>query len=173
MTFKKKITLLLAMAFLFSLYLAAQPKPVDPVNWRKLTPFLGDFDGWKAKGDAKGQTMTMQNFKISNASRRYEAGDKSLEIEIIDGSYHQMMYASFKMMKNFEVDTSDEYVKKCTIKKHPGIEQFRYKRNRGTVMLLVADRFLVKLEARNIKDTQVLKKIAEAMDLDAMAKLAE
>ena len=173
MTYKRKITILLAITFLFSLYLAAQPKPVDPVNWRKLTPLLVDIEGWKAKGKAKGQTVSMQNFKISNASRRYEAGDKSLEIEIIDGSYHQMMYASFKMLKNFEVDTSDEYVKKCTIKDHPGIEQFRYKRNKGTIMILVADRFLVKLEARNIKDTAELKQIALAIDLAELAKLVK
>ncbi len=173
MTLKRKITFILVITFAFSLYMSAQPKPVDPVNWRKLTPLLVDIEGWKARGEAKGQTMSMQNFKISNASRKYEAGDKSLEIEIIDGSYHPMMYASFKLLKNFKIDTSEEYVKKCNIKEYPGIEQFKYNRKRGTIMVLVADRFLVKLEARNIKDTAELKKIILALDLAELAKLAK
>ena len=158
----------LTLSFLFT-----QPKPVDPVNWRELIPFLIDLPGWESDEKPKGQSMSMQNFKLSQVERRYTSGDKRLDIEIIDGSYIPMVYASFKMMSNFEVDTSEEYIKKTTIKKFPAIEQYKYNRQRATLTILVADRFLVKLEEQKVKDTSEIKTISESLDLEKLAKLAK
>lgn len=160
---------LLSSAFLFS---QAQ-KQVDPVNWRELIPFLIDIPGFEADGKPEGSTVAMGNYKVSQAEREYSSGDKELKISIVDGAYAQMAYAGIKMAMNFEMDTSEEYVKKVTIKGFPGIEKYEYEDKDGQVILLVADRFVVQLEEENAPDTSELKKIAEALDLEGLAKLAK
>ncbi|MCP2606581.1 hypothetical protein NLC27_03390, partial [Candidatus Aminicenantes bacterium AC-708-I09] len=154
--------------------LFAQPqKPVEPVNWRKLINFLIDIPGWQAKGEPKGSTVSMGNFKISQVERSYVLGEKDLEIKIIDGSYIPMVYASFKMMTSFEIDSSEEYVKKITVKGFPGVEKYEYGSEEAMIIILVKDRFLVNLTEDNVKDTSELKKIANLLDLKKLAELAK
>ena len=160
--------------FVISALAAAQTQePVDPVNWRELIVFLGDIDGWEAQDKPEGQTMSMGNFKMTQASREYSADDKDLEIEIIDGGYVPMVYQGFRMAMNYEIDSSDEYVKKLTIKGHDGIEKYTYDDEEAEIILLVKDRFLVTLRCDNVPDTNELKAIAEKLDLDGIAALAK
>lgn len=151
--------------------LHAQNTPVEPVNWRQLTPLLVDFDGWKADDKPEGQTVSTGQFKITTVSRNYTAGDKEMEVQIVDGGYVQMAYMAFKTMMNFEVDSSEQLVRKITIDGHPGVEQIEYDDNEAKVMLLVGDRFLVTIEIENVKDSKDAKKIAEAIDLKKLAAL--
>ncbi len=166
------------MVFFFftasSLVLIAQmQKPVDPVNWRELISFLGDVEGWTAQDDAEGQSVSMGEFKVSQAERRYVSGDKELSIKIADGGYVPMVYASIKMAMNYEVDTSEEYIKKATVKGHPAMEKYEYDDKDAQVIILIKDRFIVTLEGENFEDTSELKSIAASLDLDGIAALAE
>lgn len=173
---KRKILILfLSSFFLISVINSfAQPqKPVEPVSWRKLINFLIDIPGWQAKGEPKGSTISMGNFKISQVERSYESSEKNLEIRIIDGGYIPMAYANFKMMANFEIDSSEEYVKKITIKGFPGVEKYEYGNKEAMIIILVKDRFLVNLTEDNVKDTSELKKIANLLDLNKLAELAK
>ena len=155
-------------------FLSSQtPKQVDPVNWRELIPFLADIPGFEAEDKPEGSTMTMGNYKVSQVERDYSSGDKELRITIIDGAYAQMAYAGIKMAMNFEIDTSEEYVKKVTIKGFPGIEKYEYEDKDGQIMLLVAERFVVQVEGENVPDTAELKNITEGLDLEGLAKLAK
>jgi len=147
---------------------------VDPVNWRDLVPFLIDIPGYDADGAPEGSTTSMGGFKISQAERGYTSGDKELQIEIIDGANASMVYQGFKMGMNFEVDTSEEYLKKIEIKGFPGIEQYDYQDREAQVILLIGDRFLMTFDGENYpKDGSELSKIAEAFDLEGMADLAK
>jgi len=157
----------------FALQLLSQPKPVDPVNWRELVPFLPDIEGWKARGEAKGSTVNTGNFKITQVQKKFTNNGNRLEIQITDGGYIQMAYAGFKAMFAFEFDTSDEYTRKTKIMDFPAIENFKYKSKLAMLMILVADRFLVQLEVRGLKDTSVLKAIALTLALDKLAALAK
>jgi hypothetical protein len=165
------------MLFIFtasSLMLPAQTqKPVDPVNWRELTPFLEDIEGWDAEDDAEGQSISMGEFKISQAERQYVSWDKELNIKIADGGYVPMVYTSIKMAMNYEIDTSDEYTKKATIKGYPALEHYEYDNKDAQIMILIKDRFIVTLEGDNFADTTELKSIAESLDLDGIGKLAK
>ncbi|NOR11912.1 MAG: hypothetical protein GQ545_01530 [Candidatus Aminicenantes bacterium] len=168
--------IILSLVFLLALSLAAIAQtqtPVDPVNWRELIVFLVDIDGWEAQDEPEGQTVSMANFKMSQASRDYSSGDKDLEIEIIDGGYVPMVYQGFLMAMNYEIDSSDEYVKKITIKDYPGIEKYTYDDEDAEVILLVEDRFLIRFKCDNVPDTEELKTIAESFDLDGIAALAK
>jgi len=167
--------LMLLMVFLASslMVVAQEQKPVDPVNWRELVPFLGDIPGWEAEDDAEGESVSMADFKVSQAERTYISGDKELTIKIADGGYVPMMYASIKMAMNYEIDTSEEYIKKITIKGYPGVEQYEYEDKDAQLLILVGDRFIVTLEGDNFEDASELKSIAESLDLDGIAKLAK
>lgn len=173
---KRGIIVVIMFVFLticFTLQVVSQPKPVDPVNWRELVPFLTDIEGWKAQGDATGSTVNTGNFKMSQVEREYTRNGIELEIQIIDGGYAPMVYAGFKAMSQFEIDTSDEYVKKINIKNFTAIETYQYKRKEATIIILVADRFIVQLEASEIKDTRELKATAEQLDLKVLAGLVK
>jgi len=171
---KLRILFLIFILSVFTSNLLSQPqKPVEPVNWRKLINFLIDIPGWESQGEPQGSTVTMGNFKISQVERSYTSGEKSLEIKIIDGSYIPMVYSSFKMMANFEIDSSEEYVKKVTIKGFPAVEKYEYGNKEAMILILVADRFLVNLTENNVNDTSELKKIANLLDLNKLAKLAK
>jgi len=171
---KGRLGLFILVFFTISFCLLAQgQEQVEPVNWRELASFIIDVPGWKAEGKPEGSTSSMGDFKITQVERSYSAKDKSLKIEIVDGAFAQMVYAVFKMAVSFEIDTAEEYVKKATIKGFPGVEQYNYEDKEASVMVLVADRFLVSLEQDNAKDTSELIAIAKKLDLKGIAKLAK
>jgi hypothetical protein len=172
----KKGTFLIAALTLIlyaCLPVLAQPKPVDPLNWRDLAGFLGDIDGWQARGEVDGSTVNTGNFKMSVVTRNYNRDGVRLEIQITDGGYVPMAYAGFQAMSQFEIDNSDEYVKKTAIQGFTAIENYNYKRKKTTIMILVADRFMVQLEARETVDAKEIKAIAGKMDLKGLAALAK
>lgn len=174
MRYKGIFALLILFSFISLPILYAQgQKQVEPVNWRELIPFLGEIPGWEAEEKPEGSTVSMQGFKISRVERSYTAGDRNLEIEIVDGSYFPAVYSPFKMAMSFELDTSERYVKKITIKDFPGIEQYEYEDKEAEIMILVADRFLVRLEGDNIEDPSEMIAIANALDLEGIAELAK
>jgi len=171
---KEIFAFLVLFFFVSSLSIFAQgQEPVDPVNWRELVPFLIDISDWEAEGEAEGSTISMANFKVSEVERSYTAEDKELNIKIVDGGYVQMMYAGVKMAMNFEIDTSEEYVKKITIKGFSGIERYDYEDKEAEVIILIGERFLVQLEGNNFKDASLLTAIAETLDLKGIANLAK
>lgn len=153
--------------------LKGQQEVVDPINWRELIPFLIDVKGWDALGDAEGQTIAMGTFKMTEVERFYEAGDKSLEINIVDGGYAPMAYTAIKMAMGFEIDTSEEYMKKISVKGFPGVERYSFEDKEGEVMILVEERFVVRLTGENVEETSGLVEIAKTLDLEGLAKLAK
>jgi len=171
---KNKILILLLIFAASSLIITAQTQqPVDPVNWRELIPFLGDIEEWNAEDDAEGQSISMGEYKVSQAERQYISGDKKLNIKIADGGYVPMIYASIKMAMNYEIDTSEEYTKKTTIKGYPAVEHYEYEDKDAQLIILIKDRFIITLEGDNFEDISVLKPVAESLDLDGIAELAK
>ena len=143
------------------------------IGWRDLGVFLDEISGWEPEGELKGSTSSMGGLSISQVSRSFTNVDQSIEIEIIDSGLNQMVFAGVKMAMNFEVDSSDEYIKKITIKNFPGIEKYEYDSKDGEVNLMIADRFLVKIEGDDIEDCSSLKDVAEKLDLEGLSQLAK
>jgi len=167
------LTICLLAATLSLVGFSPAQEKVDPVNWRELVPFLIDIPGYDAEGDAEGATTTMGSVKISQAERSYVSEEKELQIEIIDGANVSMVYQGFKMAMNFELDNSEEYLKKVKIKGFPGIEQYNYEDQEAKVIVLINDRFLMTFDGEKYpKDASELTKVAEMFDLNGMADLA-
>jgi hypothetical protein len=171
----KKITIVIVIGFLAFACLANAwtLNPVDPVSWRDLVPFLGEIDGWTAEGDAEGSSVSMLGIKISEAERGYSDENRTLMITITDAVASSMMSMGLKMSMNFEIDSSEEYVKKIEIQGFPGVEKYNYADKEAEVVLILADRFIVQLEGEDFEDTKDLVKIADSMDLKGIAALAK
>lgn len=170
---KTKIIVFMLLIF-FGIGLAAQasttPEPVDPLNWRVLKSFLESWKDVKIIGEVKGSTVSMANYKMSQVRVKIEVDGTKVTVQIIDGGFAPMAYMSFNALKNFSIDSSDKYVKSVEINGYPGIDQFKFKRNRGSIMLLVKQRLLFQFECRNCKNNDLLKKLAESRDYSIIAK---
>jgi len=171
MKLKNLFVLLVMICFISTTLSFAEQEKTDPVNWRKLVPFLKDIKGWEAIDKAEGSTVTTQQFKMSEVEREYKSGDKTLEIKIIDGANFPMAYAGFKAMKNFQIDTSEKLVKSIKIKEYPAVEEIEFNRKEARLLILIGDRFLVQMEENNVKNADELKKIAEILELKKLENL--
>jgi len=143
----------------------------DPVDFRKLATYLIDLDGWEATGEAEGQNISMGEFKASEASRDYQAGEKSLEVKIADYTYYPMVKQSLEMMKNFEIDSSEKYVKKLDVNGFVSVLEYEYEDKDARLVVFLGNSILVILEADPIDDRQEIVNIVQQLDLKGLSNL--
>lgn len=148
------------------------PQTTDVVNWRELVPYLIDVPGYEGE-KPDGSTITMGEVKISQAERDYTKGEKSLTILIMDGSSMLPLYTSWMAMQNFEVDTSEEMIKKTTVEGFSGVEHMQFEDKEAELILALSERMMVQLTGENYEDTKELKEIAGKLDLKKLAELAK
>jgi hypothetical protein len=148
-------------------------KPVDPVKFDVLIPLLPAPDGWKAE-DAKGETTSMGEWKISTASRTYEKGEgddqQRMSVNIVDGGYVPMVYAPFTMLQSFSHESTEGHSKGITIDGQPAIEEWKKKSKDAKVTVLVNDRFLVTVDGDNV-DTEAVRNWVGLIDVKKVAAL--
>ncbi len=151
--------------------LAQTKEPVEPVNWKELVPFLIDLKGWNAEEDAEGRSISMGTFSVSQAERSYSSGEKFFKINLIDGGYAPMVYAGVKMAMKFEIDTSDEYIKKLSVKGFPGVEKYDRTDKSSIIFILINERFIVQVEGENFIVPSELIAVIKTLDFAGIAKL--
>lgn len=178
MKMKWILTLFLCVGIVFTMNLNAfsqQEETAEPINWRELTPFLIDVPGFEKDGEPDGETMSMMDYKWSRVSQDYtvEGEEKDLRIEIVDSANISMVLQQFKTMMGMEVDTSEESVKQTEINGFSAVEIYRYDNKTAEVVILIKDRFVVRLEGDEYEDTSQLKNISKEIDLKGIANLAK
>jgi hypothetical protein len=143
------------------------------VNWRELVALLGDdLGGWKATAPAKGETNTMGQFSITEASRHYKNGDVSAHVKITDTSMNSMLVAGWRMARSVTQDSSEHYQKPIDIAGQPGIEEWSSSKH-GKIQVLAADRFLIDCDASGVPDTKGLAELCGKLDMGKLASLAK
>ncbi len=148
-------------------------EPVDPIDWRELQKFLADLPGYEKDGDPEGESVNVGEMRWTHVEQSYTAGDQYLTLEIIDSAYVAMALQSFKMATMMEIDTSDEYMKKVEIDGYSGVKTYIYADKEAAVMVLVADRFLVRLEGEPFEEADALVELIQNVDLQGLASIAE
>lgn len=149
----------------------ANGKPVEPVGFRQLQALFPNLPGWK-KGKPTGERMTAP-VAFSQAEVHYTKGDSRIELTIMDSGFHQLLLAPYTMFltSGFERKTADGYEKSTKVGDEPGWEKWNSTRKSGEVNAVVARRFLVQAEGREVDDINVLHTAIVKTDLTKLAAM--
>jgi len=143
----------------------------EPVNWRKLAPFLPAKIGvYEASGELKGATRTMGAASHTEVKRRYRAGEKRLSLEIIDTSLVPMMRTPFAMAAMVQEDSTDGYRKGVKIAGQQALAEWDSKRKESEIRILAGGRFLVSVEL-DVAEAGDAEKLAKELDLETLSAL--
>lgn len=139
------------------------------VDYEQLKLLIPEIAGW-TRSNVRGEQVTMP-FKISKAEARYQKGDGSIKLEIVDSSFNQLMLApiSMFMAMGFEEKSDDGYTKAAKISGLPGFEKWQHAGKDGEVTVLVANRFIVNADGNNVENIDVVRKVVQAVDLNKLA----
>ena len=145
---------------------------VEPVDFRTLKDLLPESAGGLKRAKASGQKTGVGGMKVSTAEGRYEGeGGARLELKLVDmGSmkgFAAMAAASWAAVE-IDQESDDGYEKTTQFAGYRAYEKVRGER--AELKLIVADRFLVEANGRNVKMDSV-KAVVEAMALGKLAEL--
>ncbi len=152
---------------------AGTPAQIDPVKFDKLLPYLPAGGDCTAR-EPKGSTTAMPGYKLTIVSNHYDcAGEPvpTLDVDITDGGYAQMVTAPFQMMSQMSTETTEGYQKGVTIDGHPGFETWDKNSRRSELTLLVGNRYLVSLKGQNM-EPETVREWLEKIDLGELADLS-
>ncbi|GAB4541801.1 MAG: hypothetical protein Tsb0014_33980 [Pleurocapsa sp.] len=148
----------------------AEQESVKPVHFEDLIELLPQPSAdWSAE-EATGQTNTFGEYSISQASRLYRQGDRTIEISIADWAYNTGLYASFLIGADFSQESSKGYNKGIKIGDMPGREEYNFASKNGTLSLLAQQRFFIQIEGENIEPEE-LQKWWNLIDREALSTL--
>lgn len=149
----------------------ADGKPIDPVGFRDLQTVLPEVSGW-TMGKPRGERMTSP-VAFSQTEARYSKGEAHVDVKVVDSAFHQMLIAPWSMFlaAGYEKETDEGYEKSITIGSDRGFEKWNSEKKDGELNLVVAKRFLVTIEGRDIADARVLHEFASRMDTNKLAGL--
>ena len=165
---RRRLAILLGLAWIiFSL---VGPAGAEVVNFKELLPFVDiKIPGWTMEGKPSGTTLKQGNVMVSEARVSFRAGDQTLEIIIMDFMGKTI---PFLTGQHLEMESSEETVRTTEVQGFKAFETFRHRERQGELSISVADRFWVKIDAEGIDNLEVLKKVAQQMDLKKLAALA-
>jgi hypothetical protein len=124
--------------------------PTEPVHFSKLIEALpGAQAGWESSAP-KGATTSMGEFKVSQASRRFNKGEQWVEVEIMDWNYKSSLYAPYFMAAAFSQEDTEGYNKGIKMGDNPGREEYKFKEESGNRSAIFKKRYLLKVEVNKL-----------------------
>ncbi len=158
---------------------APQASGLKVVPHERLLELLPTLDGWTKDANPQGTTDASEG--VSRVQVGYEPSgpDKSsaLSIEIMDTTMNPNILAPLKefIKANREQKSGDREVIVTTspieVSGFRGQQEWSPSVHNGTISLLVADRFTVGITANAISGPEVMRKVAEVMDLKKLSQL--
>ena len=146
--------------------------PGELVNFKQLIPFVDlKLSGWEMAEKPSGTTMKHQHIQMSEAKASYRAGDKTLNIVVLDFLGQTMPWMA--MLPQMEMESSEEMLRTIKVGDFKALENYKFKEKHGELNISVADRFWVKLEGNGLDNTEPLQAAAQQMDLKKLATLAK
>ncbi len=144
----------------------------DPVNFRSLKELLPENLAGMSRTDHSGKSSGAMGFKISTAEASYEDGDQKLEVDIVDAGGVGAALMGGAMWSQLEIDeeSSDGFKRTIEIDGNKSYQECSNNNTRCQLAMMVADRFVVSLEGRNM-DMDQLMKIAKNMDLSKLKSM--
>lgn len=176
---KLAILLILACCGAMAAVALAQSKVVPFKQLQQFLPKI-DLSGFK-KGKPQGESSTMLGMSSSEASINYEKAvseelTQTIEVKISDTAGVPMAAMGLSMLglTEFSNETEDGYEKSVKIQGFPGTEKVRSGEEKSAeISLVVANRFMVTLNAYGTSEVALLRKLLDDMNLGELAKLAK
>ncbi|MGE3274848.1 MAG: hypothetical protein AB7O67_07035 [Vicinamibacterales bacterium] len=146
-------------------------KAADPVSFRELQAVLPELSGW-TMDKPKGERMTSP-IPFSQTETRYERDGGRIDVKIVDSGYNQMLIAPWSMFltAGYERETDEGYERSVNIDGNPGFEKWNSESKDGELNIVVAKRFLVTIEGRDLSDVSELRDVFEKIDTSKLASL--
>ena len=147
------------------------PAGAEVANFQELLPFVDlKIPGWTMVGKPSGATLQQGKVMVSEARVSFRAGNQTLEIIIMDFLGKTIPFLTGQQL---QMESSEETVHLTEVLGFKASETFHHRDKQGELNISVADRFWVKIDGEGIENLEVLKKVAQQMDLKKLATLAK
>lgn len=117
----------------------------------------------------QGETTGAMGFKISQAEARYEDGDKSIDVMIVDSGnmgFAKLGTAAWAMVE-IDKESDEGYERTLQIDGHKAYEKWNANTGKGELSLFYKERYIVNLEGRGL-EMDDLHKALKRLDLDEL-----
>lgn len=150
-------------------------RTVEPVDFRKLRELLPETVGDLERTNMEGQKGGAMGVSISTAEATYEGEERRrLTIKIADlGAVSGFaMFGYGWAMADIDRESSSGYEKTTEYEGHKAHEKYNRDSRRGEMQVLVADRFVVEVEGRDVEMETVKNALAQ-VNLDALVDMKD
>jgi hypothetical protein len=166
---KFRLAMLLCLSWI--IFGLVRPAGAEVVNFKELLPFVDmEIPGWTMEGKPSGTTLKQGKVMLSEARVSFRAGDQTLEVVIMDFLGKTI---PFLTGQHLQIETSEETARTAEVQGFKAVETFRHQEREGELNISVADRFWVKIDGEGIDNPEVLKNVAQRMNLKKLAALAK
>ena len=149
----------------------ALPPIATAVNFEELLALLPEATGW-TRGKPRGEQVTM-GVTMSQAKAEYEKGDASIDLQITDSSFNQLVLTPFTMFlkAGFSERTTEGYTKSVPVAGNPGFEKWNRESKRAEVTVVIGNRFIVQGTGHNVENVDAVRALVQSVDLGKLASL--
>jgi len=146
-------------------------QPVTPVDFEQLAGLLPDWAGW-TRSKPRGEQMSMGT-TISRAQAQYDKGEVSIDLEITDSSFNQLLLAPMTtfLVTGFSERTNEGYKKSLPLGGHPAFESWNGDAKRAEVTVVIANRFIVQGTGHSVDDVNPVRALVQAVDFAKIAAI--
>jgi hypothetical protein len=149
-------------------------KKVPLVDFRELKKRLPEeAAGWK-RTSAKGSKTRYGAVGVSRAEATYSKDAASVDVELMDfgGMHVGMMGLAAWAHVDIDEEDDDGYRRTTVVDGKKAFEEYNHKEREGELGVIVANRFMVKVEGDKV-EMKDLKALFAALPLDDLGKLVE
>jgi hypothetical protein len=131
----------------------------ETVDFRELKKLMPEELAGLERTSHEGERAGIMGFNISSASATYEEDDKRIEVSINDIAGMGAAISQFASWSNIEVDRESDsgYERTTTIDGHPAFEKYDGKTKKAEYSVIVDDRFIVTMNAKNLSQKDAEK----------------
>jgi hypothetical protein len=149
----------------------APPPTATAVNFEELVALLPEATGW-TRGKPRGEQVSM-GVTMSQAKAEYEKGDASIDLQITDSSFNQLVLTPFTMFlkAGFSERSNEGYTKSVPVAGNPGFEKWNGESRRAEVTVVVGNRFIVQGTGHNVENVDAVRALVQSVDLGKLASL--
>jgi hypothetical protein len=147
------------------------PAPVDPVAPDRLSALLPDVAGWTRRS-SRSETVPVPA-PYSRAEAHYSRGDDAVELVLADSGFQPLILAPISVFfgSGSSEKSGDTTRTAVTVDGSPGSESWTASSQRGEIVILVSQRFVVTATGRGVADLAPLRTVVRAVDFARLGAL--